>query len=70
MRLSFVCIEDVHHLYLTRLKVIRNERPMAAPPHGFCAHDRSGSGVGSEFEKALNAFPELRCLHVIGIATK
>jgi hypothetical protein len=70
MRLSFVCIEDVHHLYAARLKVIRNQRPMTTPPHGFCAHDRSGSSAGSKTEKALNTFAELFCLHVIGVTAE
>jgi hypothetical protein len=70
MRFGFVCIEDVHYLNATRFKIIRNQRPMTAPPHRFCAHDRSPAGFGSEIEKALNTVAELLCLHVIGVTAK
>ena len=70
MRLGFACIEDVHHFDATRLQIIGDERAMTTPPHRFCAHDRSRSGVASEIEKALDPLLELLCFHVIRVTAK
>ena len=70
MRLAFVRIHDVSDLHALRFQVIGNERAVAAPPDGFCAHDRSWSRFGSKIEKALNTFMEVVCFHVIGVTTK
>ena len=70
MGLSFICIEDVHHLDTVRFKIVGNQRPMTTPPDRFCAHDGSRSGVDRKIEKALKTFVELFCLHVIGVTPK
>jgi len=70
MRLRFVCIDNVHHFDAARFQIIRDERAMTTPPNRFCAHDRGRPSLASESEKALDAFVELLCLHVIGVAAK
>jgi len=37
--LDMACAKNVEHRLAGAIKVIRDDAPMAPPPHGFCAHD-------------------------------
>ena len=48
---------------------VRDQRAVAAPRHRFGTHD-GGAALGRQLDQLLDGCPELRRLHVVGVAAK